>query len=129
MHDGKRKKELDRGSSKTPRSSTRKARSQAGRKDTRLKAQKSRALHKPHDSKASSLSRNAEKAAQVEIAVYEPMRRELLKMIQYLDVLESKKFLDGEHDIQGVLDYLDTLKWQCEIYLKYTQLKESINGN
>jgi len=57
------------------------------------------------------------------------MRRELLKMLRCLDVLEQKKFMDGHADIQLVLDYLDMLKWQCEIYLKYTQFKESKHGN
>jgi hypothetical protein len=116
-------------SSAAPRRSTKKAKSKARRKDPRGKIKSGRALKEPQDTQASEFSRNAEEAPQVEFTVYEPMRRELLKMIKYLDVLECKKFMDGEHDIQGVLDYLDILKWQCEIYLKYTQLKESINGN
>jgi hypothetical protein len=123
---GERKKELDSGGSEAPRSSAKNLKSKARRKNPNGKIKSSGALKKSKDPKKGRFSRDLSQNAQ--IAKYDPIRKELVRMLKCLDALEQKYFLDGHSDIQLVLDYLDMLKWQCEIYMKYTQFKENANG-
>lgn len=124
MKYGQRKEELDSWSSEASRRSKKNSKSKARGKDPNGKVKTSRAFKRPSYTKKSVSSRNIQENEEI-INRYEPIRKELLRMLQCLDALEVKHFLDGHTDIQLVLDYLDILKWQCEIYLKYTQFKEN----
>lgn len=56
-------------------------------------------------------------------SIYDPVKEQFKVLLEYVRILERKKIDDQASEIYGLIDFIDTVKRQCEIYLKYEIIK------
>jgi hypothetical protein len=56
--------------------------------------------------------------------LYDPIKEQLLVLIEYINILNSKKDYDSPQEITFLLELIENMKSQCERYLNYQLLKQ-----
>lgn len=61
--------------------------------------------------------------------VYAPVREQFLVMAEYVRILELRNSPSKIAELQMLIDLVDGLRRQCQIYLSYEMVKENKRGN
>jgi hypothetical protein len=56
-------------------------------------------------------------------SIYEPVKDQFKVLLEYIKILEKKRVDDSTSEIYALMEFIDTVKRQCEIYLKYELIK------
>jgi len=56
-------------------------------------------------------------------SIYEPVKDQFKVLLEYIKILEKKSVDDSTSEIYALMEFIDTVKRQCEIYLKYELIK------
>jgi hypothetical protein len=52
-------------------------------------------------------------------SIYGPIKDQFLLLVEYIKILEIKKVEDRCNDISNLIEFINIINRQCEIYLKY----------
>lgn len=104
-----------------------------GRENNRKRTGKGGTLKKSKNIKKSSLSRNSKKTEKEKIilvkrSILDPIKERMLLAAEYITILEFKKNIDKENDIIFLMQFLDLMYKQSNVYLSYILDKEINNG-
>lgn len=112
---------MDPRSNKKAGSSTKSSPRKTGRKNPRFQAKKSGALKKPYDAQARCFGRDFTENEKKIIAgkLYEPVKENFEVLVEYLKLLESKNVVDLKSDLCSLIDFMEFMFRQCEVYLRY----------
>jgi hypothetical protein len=96
-----------------------------GPENPRIEAGSSRTFEKPKDTQKSCVSRNLEKDAQkvAKKSIYEPIREQFKILLEYLNILDTKRSSDAVTEIGQLLDFMDIMRRKCEVYLNFQLMK------
>lgn len=119
---------MDSGSSKKTRSFEKGFACERGRKDPRREVGESGAFEKPNDEKAGEPRRDFQENAKKIKNMYGPLVEQLLVLVEYIYIMEKKSSEDRQAEMSFIINFLNSLKKQCEIYLNYEYLKAGKSG-
>lgn len=88
----------------------------------------SRTLQESKIETTSSFSRNSQENEKKIKNLYYPVKEKLQVAVEYINILNEKRDAASPREISLLLEFLEMIKNQCDMYLKYKLIETSRNG-
>jgi predicted DNA-binding protein YlxM (UPF0122 family) len=56
-------------------------------------------------------------------SIYSPVKEQFKVLLEYVRILEMKKNVDHRNEIIFLIEFINTVRRQCEVYLNYELMK------
>lgn len=116
---------MDTKSNKKAGGATKNSKSKARGTNTSSEAKEGRKVKKPYNCPTGTARGNPKKAPPQKVdqkKILKPVKEQIEIALEYINILEFKKNFDIHIDIKLLVELINYIKKQCEIYLNYHSL-------